>query len=108
MRQHGTVRRYLQGPNENDVFGKGCREVLCRTAHTDYLRKWRATGTKLMPVPVLLRRRLEEMLTTTTYRDLAAEIGIHHQTIRGIVEGTTKRIRPATLEKLGVLPEMVE
>ncbi len=109
MRKHGTVRRYLQGPDANDVEGQGCREKRCVDKHAAYLRMWRAKGARLLPVPELIRRRLENMVRGDwTYWSLSQELGLGHQTLRHIIEGTTKRIRLKTLEKLAKIPELVE
>ena len=117
MRKHGTVRRYLQGPPKSMPGrlldkGKGCRCVSCVGAHSDYMKKWRATGTNLIDMPEVIRRRLISMVTEDehkwTIHGLAQALGMQYETLRLIIAGTTKRIRPATLEKLGALPELAE
>ena len=107
MRKHGTVRRYLQGPDANDVEGAGCRDPLCTEAHSAYMRKWRATGTTKVPVPEIIRRHLEEMVRGDdwTFRRLSADLGMAHKTLTDIVNGVSKTIYPRTLEKLGMLAE---
>ncbi len=109
MRKHGTVRRYLQGPDANDVEGAGCREELCTDAHAAYMRQWRATGTTKVPVPELIRRQLENMVRGDdwTYRRLSNDLGIGHKTLTDIATGVSKSIYPRTLAKLGMLPELL-
>lgn len=110
MRKHGTVRRYLQGPDADNVEGEGCRCDPCSERHAAYMRQWRATGTTKIPVPELIRRQLEDLVKSDdwTYRQIGKELGMDHKTMADIVAGVSKSIYPRTLEKLGMLPDLVD
>ncbi len=110
MRKHGTVRRYLQGPDANDVEEAGCRCPRCTYTHAAYMRQWRAKGTTKVDVPELIRRQLETMVRSDdwTYHQLSKDLGIGPKTLAEICDGTSKQIFPRTLEKLGILPELVD
>jgi len=120
MKKHGTVGRYLQGPDKNDEPG-GCREDLCRVAYSNYRRRYREGGTNLVPVPDAIRERLVFMVSeddkdhhlrrgwpSWTIRGLAQALEMDSETLRLIITGKTKRIRPETLVRLGVLPDLIQ
>jgi hypothetical protein len=108
VRAHGTHTRYVNGPDENDVEGRGCHCTACRRAASDYERQ-RTQRTE--PSYVIAGPAREHIAWLATQgvglKSVARITGIGHGTLSKLIYGDrtrqmppSRRIRPATAEKI--------
>lgn len=108
MRQHGTHVRYVQGPNEFDAKGVGCRCDPCRAANRDYERRRQQ---RIEPPYVSAgpaRAHLEWLADNGIgIKSIARVAGVSHGCLSKLVHGDygrkrppSRRIKPETAEKI--------
>src|SRR4051794_5912333 len=100
-REHGSYVRYVQGPDINDVPGRGCRCELCRAANRDYERERKRRKAPAYVGADDVRRHLtwlaEEGIGLKTVANVS---GVPHGALSKIVygdykgRGHSKRVRP--------------
>jgi hypothetical protein len=107
MRAHGSYVRYVQGPDEHDVAGKGCRCSPCRKANSDYekARQQRVEPAYIAAGPA---RAHIEMLAQhgIGLKTIAKTTGISHGGLTKLMRGNyngrgpSKRIRKSTADAI--------
>lgn len=108
MRAHGDRARYVAGPDENDVAGRGCRCRLCRAAVSAYEQERRQ---RIEPAYVSAGPAREHLAMLSErgvgLKTVAAVSGVSHGALTKIVygastrgRGPSKRIRPDTARRI--------
>lgn len=107
-REHGSHVRYVQGPNEYDARGIGCRCDLCRAANSAY-EKARAQRVEPSYVPAGPARAHLVWLSEQGIgiKSIAKVAGVSHGALSKLVHGDygrrtppSRRIRPQTAERI--------
>lgn len=107
-REHGTHVRYVQGPNEYDARGIGCRCEPCRQSNRDY-EKERSQRTEPAYVAAGPARAHLAWLSTHNIglKTISKISGLSHGGLSKLVHGDygrgmppSRRIRPATAERI--------
>lgn len=108
MREHGTYVRYVQGPNELDVSGSGCRCEPCRAANREYERR----RTQRIEPPYVSAGPAREHLRWLSsngigLKSVAKATGVSTGCLSKLIYGDSgrgsppsRRIRPATASKI--------
>lgn len=103
MRAHGTRARYVFGP-EGDDWRNGCRCFECSQAAVLYEKRRiaaRARGEQAYVDATEAREHLQFLRSRGIgRRTVAARTGLSQSQIRKVATGQSRRIRPATADKI--------